>query len=201
MVVISLYDNIRKRRKELGMTQSQLAAKMHYADKSMIAKIEKGIVDLPQSRIEAFAKVLHTSPAALMGWTAAQEPADTSGNLVKIPLCTGYDDKGPVLSETAFELSVNVNADQDADFFLIMHDPNNTPRIVYVRGQKDLEDGLLYLFYYNNNFLLKRPYRYANGALLLLRGAAEGETDIEVTGAAQDQLHVVGKAVAVKSRM
>ena len=41
---------------------------MGYADKSMIAKIEKGLVDLPQSKIIAFAEALHVSPGDLMGW-------------------------------------------------------------------------------------------------------------------------------------
>lgn len=49
------------------MTQSELAEKLGYADKSMIAKVEKGLVDLPQSKILAFAKALSISPGELMG--------------------------------------------------------------------------------------------------------------------------------------
>ena len=63
-----LYSNIKEKRLELGLTQEELAKKMGYADKSMIAKIEAGSIDLPQSKIEAFAKVLNTSPSWLMGW-------------------------------------------------------------------------------------------------------------------------------------
>ena len=44
--------NIKYSRKALKMTQSQLAEKLGYADKRMIAKIEAGLVNLPQSRIE-----------------------------------------------------------------------------------------------------------------------------------------------------
>lgn len=47
--MLQLYKNIKSRRVELQMTQSDLAVKLGYADKSMIAKIEKGAVDLPQS--------------------------------------------------------------------------------------------------------------------------------------------------------
>lgn len=67
--MLDLYRNIKKRRIELELTQSDLAEKLGYADKSMIAKIEKGIVDLPQSKIVSFAEALETTPAALMGWT------------------------------------------------------------------------------------------------------------------------------------
>ena len=65
--MLQLYKNIKSRRIELNMTQSDLASKMGYADKSMIAKIEKGVIDLPQSKIIAFAKVLNTAPGILMG--------------------------------------------------------------------------------------------------------------------------------------
>lgn len=65
--MLGLYSNIKARRLELGLTQTELAQKMGYADKSMIAKIEKGLVDLPQSKIIAFAKVLDTNPGNLMG--------------------------------------------------------------------------------------------------------------------------------------
>lgn len=66
--MLQLYKNIKKQRQLLGMTQTDLAKKMGYADKSMIAKIEKGVVDLPQSKIIAFAEVLKTTPSNLMGW-------------------------------------------------------------------------------------------------------------------------------------
>ena len=52
----------------MQLTQTDLATKLGYADKSMIAKIEKGVVDLPQSKILALADVLQTSPSDLMGW-------------------------------------------------------------------------------------------------------------------------------------
>lgn len=66
--MLQLYKNIKKRRQQLNMTQSELAKKLGYADKSMIAKIEKGTIDLTQSKILAFADALETIPEELMGW-------------------------------------------------------------------------------------------------------------------------------------
>ena len=54
--------NIRSRRKELKMTQAELAQRLGYTDKSTISKIENGFVDLPQGRIKAFAQALGTTP-------------------------------------------------------------------------------------------------------------------------------------------
>ena len=65
--MLQIYTNIKTRRKQLGYTQTELAKKLGYADKSMIAKIEKGQVDLSQSKIMAFAKALETTASALMG--------------------------------------------------------------------------------------------------------------------------------------
>lgn len=71
--MLQLYKNIKNKRTELNMTQSELAQKLGYADKSMIAKIEKGAVDLTQSKIIAFADALHTSPSELMGWNCVTD--------------------------------------------------------------------------------------------------------------------------------
>lgn len=61
-------DNIFNRRKELGLTQEELAKRMGYKSKSTINKIELGINDIPQGKIVKFAEVLLTTPAYLMGW-------------------------------------------------------------------------------------------------------------------------------------
>lgn len=66
--MLQLYKNIRRRRHELNMSQAELASKTGYSGKSMIARIERGDVDLPQSKIMLFASALDISPGDLMGW-------------------------------------------------------------------------------------------------------------------------------------
>ena len=61
-------NNILTKRKEMGMTQEELAKRLGYKSKSTINKIEMGINDVPQSKIVRFAEVLCTTPAYLMGW-------------------------------------------------------------------------------------------------------------------------------------
>ena len=46
------------RRKELGLSQEELAQRMGYRSKSSITKLEKGINDLPQSKVEELAAAL-----------------------------------------------------------------------------------------------------------------------------------------------
>ena len=69
----TLYDRIKSRRIELGLTVEELSHKMGYKDKSSISKIENGKADIPQSKIAAFADALETTPAYLMGWNETDE--------------------------------------------------------------------------------------------------------------------------------
>lgn len=63
-----LYINIRKRRIELHMTQSELAERVGYTDRSSVAKIEAGSVDLPLSMVKKIAAALNIEPIKLLGW-------------------------------------------------------------------------------------------------------------------------------------
>jgi transcriptional regulator with XRE-family HTH domain len=69
-------NKILQRRKELNLTQEELAKRMGYKSKSTINKIEMGINDIPQSKIAMFAEVLVTTPSYLMGWDDEENPPD-----------------------------------------------------------------------------------------------------------------------------
>lgn len=65
----NIYENIKRLRESKGMSQDELAVLTGYTSRSSIAKIEKGLVDLQQSKIIAFAKALGVTPSELMGLT------------------------------------------------------------------------------------------------------------------------------------
>lgn len=58
---------IKNLREEKKMSQSTLAELVGYKDKTAIAKVEAGKVDLPQSKIIAFVKALNTNTSYLFG--------------------------------------------------------------------------------------------------------------------------------------
>ncbi len=70
--MLELYRNIREKRIELKLSQEELAKRTGYKDRTSIAKIESGKVDLPQSKIELFAAALGTTASELMGWEAEE---------------------------------------------------------------------------------------------------------------------------------
>lgn len=79
---MELYQRIKARREELGMSQNELAKRLGYKDRSTIAKIEAGINDITQSKIEAFAKALNTTASDLMGWdeSSGSDRVSSDGN-------------------------------------------------------------------------------------------------------------------------
>ena len=73
-----IHKMIKLRREQLEMSQEDLAKAMGYKSRSSINKIEIGVNDIPQSKIEAFAKALKTTPAYLMGWTEEESPVQSA---------------------------------------------------------------------------------------------------------------------------
>lgn len=71
--MIKLYENIKELRKKNGWSQDELAKRTGYTDRSSIAKIEAGAVDLPESKIMLFAKVFDVDPWFLMGLKTASD--------------------------------------------------------------------------------------------------------------------------------
>lgn len=67
---------IRARRKELGMTQEELALKIGYKTKVAINKIEKGERKLPSDKITATAEALGISPNYLTSWKERESTAE-----------------------------------------------------------------------------------------------------------------------------
>ena len=64
---MNIGERIKRRRQELKWSQRELASRMNY-DHSTITRIETGKIDIPQSRVVQFSKVLGVSIAYLMGW-------------------------------------------------------------------------------------------------------------------------------------
>ena len=66
---MELHENIKALRTSRGWSQQHLADLAGYGDRSSIAKIESGKVDLPRSKIAEFARIFDVTPAYLMGYS------------------------------------------------------------------------------------------------------------------------------------
>lgn len=70
-------ERIKARRLSLGWSQRELAEKMGYKNHSVIARVEAGKVDLPQSRLDQFAQVLGLTHGYLLGLVSEEQSNKT----------------------------------------------------------------------------------------------------------------------------
>ena len=73
---------IKKRRVQLGLSQTELANKLGFKSKASISRIELGVQSLPQNKILEMAKALDVSPEYLMGWRNTLESSSNSKVIV-----------------------------------------------------------------------------------------------------------------------
>jgi transcriptional regulator with XRE-family HTH domain len=93
--------NIRLIREKRGMSQEELAIKIGYKSRTSINKIEMGVNDIPQNKIQLLADALYTTPAVLMGWVE-EEVSEESSVLADLYYKLRNDDE---LLEMAAQLS------------------------------------------------------------------------------------------------
>lgn len=86
---MTIYDRIRERREQLGMTQQELAEAVGYKTRSAINKIELGLRDISQQKVIDFANALNCSPSYLMGWEEEEEKWENIPFAMSAP--EGYD--------------------------------------------------------------------------------------------------------------
>ena len=192
------------------MTQTDLALKMGYADKSMIAKIEKGNVDLPQSKILAFANALETTPGELMGWDYETETTETVDNIyklgkIKLPMLGKVACGEPIFADEDRESYIMIGTDVGADFCLQcqgdsminarIHDGD----IVFVKKTDIVENGEIAVVIIDDEATLKRFFYYREQNLVILKPENPKYQDIILTGEQLNQVRVIGRAVAFQS--
>ena len=203
----TLYDRIKSRRTELGLTVEELAHKMGYKDKSSISKIENGKADIPQSKIAAFADALQTTPAYLMGWEEQPEPKkptiapgfEPMPKMKKIPLIGSIACGEPITAEQNIEKMVDVPENIRCDFSLTCHGDSmvdagiHDKDVVYIRIQPEVENGEIAAVRIDGEATLKRVY-YNPGTLTLMP-ANPAYAPMVYTGSQLEEVHIEGKAV------
>ena len=196
------HENIKYLREKQGMSQDTLAEKVGYKDRSSIAKVEAGKVDLSQSKIAAFAAALSVSPAQLMGFGPSRPlppgfsplPATKQWPVLGTTAC------GQPLNRETPDETVEAPADINADVvFRCVGDSMINTRIfdgdyVFIRLQPAVENGQLAVVRLDDSYTLKRFYhgdgyvelRAENPTFppIILRGEEAGPDNFEVVGLA-----------------
>ena len=202
MSVLSV--RIRQRREALGMSQEELAARMGYRSKSSITKIEKGINDIPQNKLEDFAAALETTTSWLLGLEA--ETAIPAGfeplpQMVQVPLVGSIACGTPITAEQNIERYIGVPAGWHADFALTCHGDSMAPTIrdgdiVCIRLQPEVEQGEIAAVRIGEEATLKHFHRQGDTVMLLADNAAVCPPMI-YSGTQLAEIQIEGKAVGL----
>ena len=166
----TIYERIRARRIELGLTVEELAKKMGYKDKSSISKIENGKADIPQSKVIPFARALNTTTAYLMGIDTAKERSIPAGfqplpKRDRIPRVGQIACGTPILAEENVEAYDEVPSDWHADFTLLCQGDSMEPKIkdgdvVAIHSQPMVENGEVAAVLIDGEATLKRVFLF-----------------------------------------
>ena len=189
------------RRKELGLSQEELAQRMGYRSKSSITKLEKGINDLPQSKVEELAAALETTPAYLLGLDTPCPPPgfEPLPAMTQVPLIGSIACGTPITAEQNIEKMVDVPENIRCDFSLTCHGDSmvdagiHDKDVVYIRIQPEVENGEIAAVRIDGEATLKRVY-YNPGTLTLMP-ANPAYAPMVYTGPQLEEVHIEGKAV------
>lgn len=204
---------IKDRRLELSLTQDELAKLTGYTSRSSINKIELGLVDLPQSKIEALARALKTLPTALMGWgelNSSTPFVDTELRpitLKQFPLLGEIACGKPIYANESHETYIDASSDIKADFCLIakgdsmvgarIHDGD----VVFIKEQPLVENGQIAAVIINNEVTLKRWYFYAEKQKLVLNPENTAYEPLVYIGEELNDIRCIGRAICFMSNL
>lgn len=207
--MLQLYKNIKSRRIELNMTQSDLASKMGYADKSMIAKIEKGLIDLPQTKIIAFANALDIAPGILMGLDGTSNKATKSSNSTVIKIFGHVAAGIPIdaIEDVIDEEEIPEELARTGEFFgLRIKGDSMEPDIhdgdtVIIRRQNDAEsDEIVIALVNGNDGVCKRLKKYADSIALVSLNPNYEPMYFNQEEIVQKPVHIIGKVVELRRK-
>lgn len=175
---MKIYERIKNRRKELGLTADQVAGALGVSRATIYRYESAQIEKVPTDALAPLAKVLKCTPAYLMGWS--DSVVQTSDTASAPPL------RIPVLGRVAAGIPIDMVEDivdweelpadmaRHGEYFgLVIHGDSMEPKmsegdVIIVRQQADIESGQIGIVTVNgDDAACKRIMKYADGIMLL----------------------------------
>ena len=197
---------MKQRRKELGISVEAVAAALGVSV-ATVYRYEKGDIEkVPGALLEPLARVLHTTPAYLMGWAASPAADTVPPGFDPLPEMTAAPRVGeiacgePILAEQNIETYDCVPKLWRADFTLACHGDSMEPRIkdgdvVAVRRTPNVENGEIAAVRIDDEATLKHVYRYPDR--LVLQPENPAFPPIVLIGEEINRVVIEGKAVGL----
>ena len=185
-------DNIRTYRRQRGLNQTELAQLLGYTDRSSIAKIETGKVDISQTKLRQMAQIFDVTVEQLLGLEQPQTR--------QIPILGTIACGAPILAQEHIEGYTTIPEDISADFALICKGDSMVGArifdgdLVYIRQQETVENGQIAAVLIDGEATLKRVRFYDES--ISLEPENPKYKPIILWGEDMNQLRILGKAVA-----
>lgn len=215
---LDIGDRIKKKRLALNLSQQELAEKVGYTSRSSINKIELGLVNLPQSKVQLLAQVLNTSVSYILWGKESDTTATVSeDDYEKYGLRRVVKKKFPVLGEIAcgepifaeqdFESFIEADSDINADFCLIAKGDSMIGAriydgdVVFIRKQPIVNNGQIAAVIVDGDATLKRWYYYPEKKQLVLNPENSVYAPLVYVGKELNTIRCLGLAVCCMSRV
>ena len=209
---MTIGNRIRERRRDLGMTQTELAKKVGLKTKGAISRIENDTRDLTQTQIVDFAKALNSTPSYLIGWDKTD--LDTIINrhpdlhpirkIRSVPILGTIACGTPIWAEENFEGYIGIDPmHMDGEFALIckgdsMVDANiHDGDIVLMKKTSDVEDGRIAAVFIEDATTLKKVYKRDNSLVLQPCNSAYGPIVYSYDDAEDKGIQILGECVGI----
>ena len=199
-----LYRNIRMQRERLGLSQDELAGLVGYTSRTSIAKIEAGKIDLPQSKVEAFAHALHMTPAALLGWGPAEDHLVSEAGR-RLPILGEIACGEPIFASEDHDAYILASEDIDADFCLRAKGESMIGArildgdLVFIRSQSQVDNGEIAAVLIGDEATLKRVRYDKEAETLSLYPENPKYKTMHFSGEELEEIKILGKAIAFQS--
>lgn len=210
MIELNMGQKIKALRKEHGLTLEQVGNAVGVG-KSTVRKWETGIIaNMRRDKIAALSKVLHTTPAYLMGWESETDnlPSNMTpiDEMNKIPLVGRIACGTPILAEENIEDYVDLPSHIHADFALeckgdsMINAGIYDGDIVYIKKQPFVENGqIAAVLLDGEEATLKRFYKNNDTVTLLPENTAY--SPMTFVGEEINNLKIEGLAVAFTHKL
>lgn len=211
---MSLHDDIKQRRIELGLTMADVAQSVGVSE-ATISRWESGdIANMKRDKIVSLATALHVSPSFIMGWDEPETEDIVSSNKYnnvfpikthKIPLLGDIACGEPIFASEDKESYVLAGTDIRADFCLrACGDSMINARIydgdiVFIREQPMVEKGEIAAVIINDEATLKRVYYYPEQNKIILNPENPAYEPFVYVGEELNSIRILGKAIAFQS--
>ena len=197
---MNINEKIKYLRKQLKMSQQELADKVGYQDKSAISKVERGERDITQTMIVKYANALNTTPAYLMGWDKVPPQARMIAKK-KLPMLGNVPCGIPTFAQEDYETYIDVDSDINADFCLTAQgDSMINARIfdgdiLFVKKQSIVDNGEIAVVLIEDEATVKRVYYDKENNIITLLPENPLYKPMRYEAEALLQIRILGKVI------